>query len=74
MDNRYVILPAHKYSSIRLVKIPKDFEQPEPHRHITGLLAQVEEENPDYDWNDIAAMLEDHDIEIIDFALGPALD
>lgn len=74
MDSRYVILPAHEYSSIRLVKIPKDFEQHEAYRYITGLIAEVEEENPNYKWDDIAAMLEDHDIEIVDFVLGPALD
>jgi len=74
MNNRYVILPAHEYSSIRLIKIPKDFEQHEAYRHLTGIIAQVEEENPEYEWDDIAVMLEEHDIEIIDFALGPALD
>lgn len=74
MSNRYMILPAHEHSAIRLVKIPEDFEEHEAFRHITGLIAQVEEENPDYGWDDIAAMLEDHDIEIVDYVLGPALD
>ena len=74
MNNRYMILPAHEYSDIRLIRIPKDFEQHEAYRHITGLIAKVEEEESDYKWDDIAAMLEEHDIEIVDFALGPALD
>ena len=74
MSNRYVVLPAHTYSEIRLIKIPKDFEQHEAHRYITGLIAKVEEEDPDYKWDDIAAILEEHDIEIVDFVLGPALD
>jgi len=74
MSNRYVILPAHEYSKIRLIKIPDDFEQHEAHRYITGLIAKVEEEDPDYEWDDIAAILEEHNIEIVDFALGPALD
>ena len=74
MNNQYMILPAHEYSSVRLIKIPDDFEQHEAYRHITGLIAEVEEENPDYKWDDIATMLEDHDIEIVDFVLGPALD
>ena len=74
MDNRYVILPAHEYSAIRLIRIPKDFEQHEAHRYITGLIAKVEEEDPDYKWEDIEAILEDHNIEIVDFVLGPALD
>jgi len=74
MNDRYMILPAHEYAETRLIKIPKDFEEHEAYRHITGLIAEVEEENPDYTWKDIAAMLEDHDIEIVDFVLGPALD
>ena len=74
MNNRYMILPAHEYSSTRLIKIPQDFEQHEAYRYITGLIAAVEEQDSGYEWDDIAAMLEEHDIEIIDFALGPALD
>ena len=69
-----MILPAHEYSSTRLIKIPTDFEQHEAYRYITGLIAQVEEDNSDYQWDDIVAMLEEHDIEIVDFLLGPALD
>jgi len=74
MNNRYMILPAHEYTATRLIRIPKDFEQHEAYRYITGLIAAVEEEDPNYQWDDIAAMLEEHDIEIVDFLLGPALD
>ena len=38
------------------------------------LIGKLEEENPDYDWDDIAAVLEDHGFETVDFILGPALD
>lgn len=74
MCNRYVILPAHEYSAIRLVRIPRDLVQHEAYRYITGIIAKTEEQNPDYKWDDIAAELEDHNIEIIDFELRPALD
>ncbi|MDX1698563.1 MAG: hypothetical protein R3308_09770, partial [Thiohalobacterales bacterium] len=41
---------------------------------VTGLIARVEEDNPDYGWEDIAGMLEDHGFEPVEFILGPALD
>ena len=69
-----MILPARESSAIRLVRVPDDFEEHEVYRHVTGLIAQVEEENPDYDWDDIAVVLEDHGFEAVEFILGPALD
>ena len=74
MANRLMILPAHDYHGIRLVRIPEDFEEHEVFRHVTGLIARVEEENPDYTWEDVEATLEDHGFEIVEFILGPALD
>lgn len=74
MTARLMVLPAHDYKSIRLVRIPPDFEEHEAFRHITGLIAEVEETNPDYAWDDVASLLEEHDIELVDFILGPALD
>jgi hypothetical protein len=69
-----MVLPAHDYNTIRLVRIPDDFEEHEVFRHVTGLVAQVEEQNPDYSWEEVEAVLEDHGFEIVDFILGPALD
>ena len=74
MQPRLMILPAHDYKTTRLVKIPEDFEEHEVFRHVTGIISDVEEENPDYNWEDVSAALEDHGFEIIDFILGPALD
>ena len=74
MKSRLMILPAHDYKTTRLVKIPEDFEEHEVFRHVTGIISDVEEENPDYNWEDVSAALEDHGFEIIDFILGPALD
>ncbi len=74
MSETLMILPARDSSAIRLVRVPDDFEQHEVYRHVTGLIAQVEEENPDYDWDDIAPILEDRGFEAVEFILGPALD
>jgi hypothetical protein len=54
--------------------VPDDIEAHEAFRHATGLIARVEEDNPDYSWDDIAALLEDHGFETVDFILGPELD
>lgn len=69
-----MILPAKDANAIRLVRIPPDFEKHEVYRHVTGLIASVEEDNPDYDWEDIEAVLEEHGFETVQFVLGPELD
>jgi len=69
-----MILPAHDYKAIRLVKIPEDFETHEVFRHVTGIIAQVEENNPSYGWDDVLTELEDRGFENVEFILGPALD
>ncbi|MFO7604634.1 MAG: hypothetical protein R6X06_12605 [Gammaproteobacteria bacterium] len=74
MSNRLMILPAHDYKSTRLVKIPDDFEAHEVFRHVTGIIAEVEEQNPGYQWDDILSALEDQGFESVEFILGPALD
>jgi hypothetical protein len=74
MSDNFMILPASESTRIRLVRIPADMERHEAFRHATGLIAQVEESNTKYDWDDIAALLEDHGFEPVDFILGPALD
>jgi hypothetical protein len=74
MNETLMILPARDASAIRLVRVPDDYERHEVFRRVTGLIARVEEENPDYQWEDIAAILEDHGFEAVDFILGPALD
>jgi hypothetical protein len=74
MSNKLMILPAHDYNAVRLVKIPDDYEEHEVFRHVTGIIAEVEESNPDYDWEDVLAALEDRGFENVQFILGPALD
>ncbi len=74
MSTPLMILPAKDSGAIRLVRIPPDLEAHEAFRHVTGLIAGVEEENPDYRWDDVVAVLEDHGFEPVEFILGPALD
>ncbi|MDH5571961.1 MAG: hypothetical protein OEY89_09360 [Gammaproteobacteria bacterium] len=74
MAQKLMILPAVDANAIRLVRIPDDFEEHEAFRHVTSLIARVEEEDPGYQWDDIAAELEAHNFEIMDYVLGPALD
>ena len=74
MTHKLMILPAVDTNAIRLVRIPDDFEEHEAFRHVTSLIARVEEEDSDYQWDDIAAELEAHNFEIVDYVLGPALD
>jgi hypothetical protein len=69
-----MILPSRDATAIRLVRIPEELEQHEAFRHVTGLIASVEEQNPDCVWEDIAQLLEDHGFEPVEFILGPALD
>ena len=74
MPDTLMILPAREPSRIRLLRLPIDLESQEAYRHVTGLIASIEEENPDYRWEDISALLEDHGFETLEFILGPALD
>ena len=74
MDNKLMILPAKDHNAIRLVRIPEDFEEHEVFRHVVSLIADVEQQNPNYSWEDIATLLEDHGFEPTEFILGPALD
>lgn len=74
MNNKLMILPARDPKAIRLVRIPADYEEHEVFRHVVGLIAEVEEQKPDYGWEDIAAVLEDHGFGTVEFVLGPELD
>ena len=73
MSNPLMILPASDTRNIRLVRIPDDFESHEVFRHVTGLIAAVEEQDPDCNQDDILAALEDHGFETVEFILGPPL-
>jgi len=73
MNDTLMILPAGDTGDIRLVRVPEDLEAHEAYRHATGLIAGVEEQDPDCDLDDILAVLEDHGFETVAFILGPNL-
>ncbi len=74
MSETLMILPAKDPTAIRLVRVPDDFEEHEVFRHVTGIIASVEESNPAYSWEDISNELEDHGFIPLTFVLGPELD
>lgn len=73
MNDTLMILPASDTNAIRLVRVPDDYESHEAYRHVTGLIATAEEQDPDCGPDDIMATLEDHGFEIVEFILGPTL-
>lgn len=74
MNETFMILSAREAENIRLVRVPADFEPHEAYRHVTALIAAVEEDDPDCAWADIEAVLDDNGFSSVDFILGPALD
>ncbi|MGB5439445.1 MAG: hypothetical protein WBN57_03215 [Gammaproteobacteria bacterium] len=73
MNDTLMILPATDSGDIRLVRVPDDYESHEAYRHVTGLIASAEEDNPHGGLDDILAALEDHGFEPVEFILGPTL-
>ncbi|NOR40594.1 MAG: hypothetical protein GQ537_05245 [Gammaproteobacteria bacterium] len=73
MSETLMILPASDATGIRLVRVPDDYGSHEAYRHVTGLIAAAEEQDPNCDPDDIVADLEDHGFETVEFILGPTL-
>ena len=73
MSDTLMILPASDATGIRLVRVPDDFGSHEVFRHVTGLIAAAEEQEPNCGGDDILATLEDHGFETVEFILGPTL-
>ena len=73
MSETLMILPASDATGVRLVRVPDDYESREAFRHVTGLIAAAEEQNPNCEPDDIVADLEDHGFETVEFILGPFL-
>lgn len=74
MSERLMVLPAADIEQIRLVELPDDFEGREAYRFVTGVIAEVEEDDPDGGWESVATALEDHGFRVVAFQLGPSLD
>ena len=73
MSKPLMILPSSDSNSIRLVRLPDDFESHEAFRHVTGIIAAIEEQQPECTTEDFLASLEDHGFEPVEFILGPTL-
>ena len=73
MSSKLMLLPSKDPQKIRLVRVPEDFEEHEVYRAATGVIAGVEEQIPDYDWDDILEMLEEHGFSEVEFILGPEI-
>ena len=73
MTHKLMILPSKDTSAIKLLKIPEDYEVHEVYRAATGAIARVEDNIPDYNWEDLMEELEDMGFEDIDFVLGPEI-
>jgi len=54
--------------------IPADYDEHEVYRHVTGIIAQVEESQSNYQWEDVLLALEDLGFENLEYILGPTLD
>jgi hypothetical protein len=71
MSEKLMVLPSKNSSDIRLLRIPEDYEEHEVYRLATGLIAAVEAQVPDYDWEDILEGLEEKGFSEVAFILGP---
>jgi len=71
MADKLMILPSKDAKKIRLVKIPDDYEDHEVYRAATGAIARIEENLPDYEWEDLMEELEDMGFEEVEFLAGP---
>lgn len=74
MAAKLMLLPSKECKNIRMVSIPEHLDAHEAFRHATGIIASVEEESPDYEWDDIAEALEAQGFETVEFMVGPELD
>jgi len=69
-----MLLPSAGPGRTRVVRIPDDLEAQEAYRFATAIIAQAEEVNREYAWEDIAEALEARGFEVVDLVMGPALD
>ena len=71
MAAKLMILPSKDSNKIRLLKIPTDYESQEVYRAATGAIGRIEDNLPDYEWEDLMEELEDMGFEEVSFLLGP---
>jgi hypothetical protein len=66
-----MLLPAKTAEQYRLLEIPSDYEEHEAYRHVTGIIAAVEEQDGSID--DIIEALEIKGFVEVNVLLGPVL-
>ncbi|MET0066988.1 MAG: hypothetical protein ABW076_11650 [Candidatus Thiodiazotropha sp.] len=74
MNETLMVLPSAQPEQIRLVRVPQDLDRNEAYRFATGIIAQAEENNRDYRWEDISEALEARGFEMVEAMIGPSLD
>ena len=74
MSQQLMVLPSVEFKRIRVVRIPDDLVVHEAYRFATGIIAQAEESNESYGWEDIAEALEARGFEPVEVMIGPTLD
>ncbi len=73
MTDKLMILPSDNNEKTRLLRIPDDYEEHEVYRRATGIIAGIEENIPDYGWEDILEALEQAGFSEVPFVLGPEI-
>ncbi len=73
MGEKLLLLPSGEFGKIRLLRVPADLDEHEAFRNTTGVIASVEEGNPDCSLEDIEDALEEHGFQLVDYILGPEL-
>ncbi|MEJ1296553.1 MAG: hypothetical protein RPU64_15920 [Candidatus Sedimenticola sp. (ex Thyasira tokunagai)] len=74
MSAKMMILPSTNPEEIRLVTLPDDMDSHEAFRHVTGLIAALEDQGAKPDWEDVGDALEDHGFQTVEFVLGPSVE
>ena len=71
MERRLMLLPAATAEQYRLLELPEDYEEHEAYRHVTGIIAAVEERGGSVD--EIIEALEGRGFVELKALLGPEL-
>ena len=73
MSETFMILPVPGQAP-RLLRVPDDYERHEAYRHVTAVMAAVQEREHAWDWEDLLQALEVHGFTAVDCVLGPVLE
>ena len=73
MSVRLMILPSSDAKTTLLVRVPDDYTDHEAYRHVTGVIAALEERGSPRDRGDVIEALEAHGFEVVPHLLGPEI-